>query len=100
MLTALLESPDALLKSERRLARVQLADLRQRMILEAEIANLNDKIKTRPRPPRRPVSPTPSPEVTERMAELEMQNEHLATDLEEARANLEAVTAIESDADR
>ena len=100
MLNELLDSPDALLQSERRLARVQLAELRQRMILEAEVASLAERVKSLSRRPRRPAAAPPSPELTERVSELTLLNEQLASELEEARAKLEAVTAIESDADR
>lgn len=100
LLTELLAAPDALLNSERRLAQVQLADLRQRMILEAEVASLIEQVQTRPRPRRAPVTPAPTAALTERVTELEMQNEQLATELQAARAKLEAVTAIESDDER
>lgn len=100
MLSELLASPEALLQSERRLARVQLAELRQRMILEAEVASLGERVKTLSRQPRRTVAAAPSPGLAERVTELTTENERLSTELEAARAKLEAVTAIESDADR
>ncbi len=100
MLSDLLASPEALLQSERRLAEVQLAELRQRMILEAEVASLGERVKTLSRQPRRPATTAPSPGLAARVTELTTENERLVSELAEARAKLEAVTAIESDADR
>lgn len=86
-LSELLARPETLLPAERLLALVQLKEVEQRLILQAENARLRDEGPHDP--------PEKLQAVNKRLAAETDENARLRKALDEARAKLEAVTHIE-----